>query len=256
VAYFYFDFNDTAKQRQDKLIRSLVMQLAMENLEGLKKLEQLYSNCQYGQRQPTEDALVAILTELIASRDHTYIVLDALDECLSRDELMALIQEMVDWRLESLHLLATSRKEKDIEDTLEPLVTGEVCIQSALVDADIQIYIRGQLQHDPKLKNWSLSAQAEIEQALMKGANGMFVAYPPLFQGRADNFMKVSLGCLSISINPKMSQAGRSSEDPQCSPQNSRRDICTHTAQHRGRLSQRCSPSSSMALLCGPASTS
>jgi hypothetical protein len=81
VAFFYFDFNDPAKRRHDKLLRSLVIQLSMQNLEGMKKLNQLYLDCQHGQQQPKDDALVIILSQLLAGPEPVYFVLDALDEC-------------------------------------------------------------------------------------------------------------------------------------------------------------------------------
>jgi hypothetical protein len=184
VAYFYFDFNDPAKRQPDKLVRSLVTQLSMQNPEGMRELEQLYLNCQHGQRQPAGDALVVILGQLLAGRDHVYVVLDALDECQSQDELMGLIQTITERHLGSLHLLVTSRKERDIEDALELLVTGEVCIESAVVDADIQIHIRERLQRDPKLRKWPSPVQLEIEQALMQSAHGMLVTRPACFRSK------------------------------------------------------------------------
>lgn len=184
IAYFYFDFNDPAKRQHDKLVRSLVSQLSMQSPEGMRELQQLYLNCQHGQRQPTGDALVTILGQLLAGRDHVYVVLDALDECQSRDDLMGLIQIIAERHLGSLHLMVTSRKERDIEDALEPLVTGEVCIESAVVDADIQIHIRERLLRDPKLRKWPSPVQLEIELALMQSAHGMLVAHPACFRSK------------------------------------------------------------------------
>jgi len=180
------------------------MQLASQDPQGLSKLEQLHSNCQDGQRQPTDGALVDILAKLLDSQSHVYIILDALDECHARDEVMSLIQNVLEWRSEHLHLLVTSRRERDIEDTLESLVTGEICIQSAAVDADIRIHIRERLEHDQKLKKWPLPVQSEIEQALMQRASGMFVAHQALFQDNANLSTKVSLGGLPTRFNPKM----------------------------------------------------
>ena len=78
-----------------------------------------------------------------------------------------------DWNIDSLHLLATSRKENDITKSFELLVTSQLCIQSALVDADIRIYVLEKLSNDPGLRKWPVDVQKEIESALTKGANGM-----------------------------------------------------------------------------------
>jgi hypothetical protein len=103
----------------------------------------------------------------------TFIILDALDECKEREELLGLLENFIDWEVESLHVLATSRRERDIEEALEPLVTGQVCIQSALVNADIYIHICERLQNDLKLRKWPANVQTEIEKTLMDGAHGM-----------------------------------------------------------------------------------
>jgi hypothetical protein len=84
---------------------------------------------------------------------------------------LELIQEMNKWR--KVQILATSRKEKDIEEVLYPLVTCQIGIQDAQIDDDIQLHIRHRLHSDPKLKKWPLDIQGEIEKSLINGANGM-----------------------------------------------------------------------------------
>ena len=106
-------------------------------------------------------------------RTPLYIIVDALDECSERETLLSLIEEIVDWKLNTLHILATSRKERDIDDCLSSLVSNEINIQSTLVDADIRIHVHDKLRNDRKLKKWQASAQAEIEAALVGGAHGM-----------------------------------------------------------------------------------
>jgi hypothetical protein len=110
---------------------------------------------------------------MLGNFQQTFIILDALDECKEREELLGLIGDFVNWNLETLHILATSRRARDIEETLEPLVTGQICIQNALVNADIHIHICERLQNDPKLRKWPTNVQMEIEKTLMDGAHGM-----------------------------------------------------------------------------------
>ena len=105
----------------------------------------------------------------------TFIIIDALDECKEREDLLGLLENLMSWKAENLHVLATSRRERDIEETLESLATGQVCIQSALVNADIHIHLCSRIQNDPKLKKWPEHVQREIEKTLMDGAHGMYV---------------------------------------------------------------------------------
>jgi hypothetical protein len=90
-----------------------------------------------------------------------------------RDELLTLIEEIVDWNISSLHMLVTSRKEQEIEDCLKGRVSYDINIQSNLIAADIQTYIRDRLVNDPRLQKWPEKFRVEIGAALMEGSHGM-----------------------------------------------------------------------------------
>ena len=173
IAYFYFDFNDREKQHHENLIRALITQFSAQCPSSPDALTRLYSQYHDGEQQPTGVDLLICLRHIIGCFQHAYIVLDALDECMEREELLVMIEEMVDWKLDNLHLLVTSRKERDIEDCLESRVSCQINIQQGVVDADIHIHICERLQNDTKLKKWPIKVQEEIEMVLMKGAHGM-----------------------------------------------------------------------------------
>jgi hypothetical protein len=181
VAYFYFDFNDSEKQRYENLIRSLIVQLSTQSEKTPESLDALFVRSQDGQQQPKMDALTLTLQHILGGFQQAFIILDALDECKGkeREELLGLLKNLIDWKVEGLHVLATSRRERDIEETLAPLATDQICIQSALVNADIHVHICERLQNDPKLK-WPKNVQEEIEKTLMDGAHGMYVTTPYL----------------------------------------------------------------------------
>jgi hypothetical protein len=171
--YFYFDFNDIEKQQYEKMIRSLIKQLSVQCTSISKALESLFSSCKNGERQPKISELLTTLQQMAREFDEIFIILDALDECKDRQELLDGIEEISGWKFGKLHITVTSRREKDIEETLEPLVTDQICIQNALVDADIHIHLHERLRNDPKLKAWPANVQREIKETLMDGAHGM-----------------------------------------------------------------------------------
>lgn len=173
ICFFYFDFNDIEKQRHENLLRSLITQLSKQSINTPEALSKLYSRCEDGQQQPTIDALILAFQQMIKEFGQVFIILDALDECTEREDLLALIDSMAGWKVEKLHVLATSRRETDITETLEPLITGQISIQNETVNADIHIHLRERLQNDPKLGKWPAKVQMEIEAALMNGAHGM-----------------------------------------------------------------------------------
>ncbi|KAL9134056.1 MAG: hypothetical protein Q9175_004768 [Cornicularia normoerica] len=176
VLYFYFDFNDAEKQRHEKMIRSLICQLSMYC--AVSVLQNLHSSCLSGRRQPTWEVLLNTLRQMTASLEDIYIILDALDECAERDELLTDLEEIVSWEDANLHVLTTSRRKKDIEEALTLLSDerNRIGIQSALVNADIRTYTHDRLQIDRKLRRWLKrpEVQLEIEDTLMKKADGMF----------------------------------------------------------------------------------
>ena len=198
VLYFYFDFNDTMKRQHEPMLRSLISQLSLHHAS--KPLEALYSSCGNGQQQPTFDALLETFHQMLTVFE-AFVVLDALDECEQRPELLANIRTMFEWKDSNCRMLVTSRKEKDITDALMSLTNdeGSLCIQDALVNADIRAYVHARLQTDPKLKRWQ-KEQREIENTLMDKADGMYVDRlntSIIWQSRHTlMFSQVSMGCM------------------------------------------------------------
>jgi hypothetical protein len=173
IAYFYFDFSDKEKQQSKNLICSLITQLSSHNSSCPDALAKLYSRNLNGQRQPTSEDLMIALKGILGGFQHAYLILDALDECQDCEELLLLIEKMTEWKLGTLHILATSRKERDIDDCVGPRVSARVDLHSALINADIQTHLRERLRNDPKLKKWPVKIHVQIEAALMEGAHGM-----------------------------------------------------------------------------------
>lgn len=177
VIYFYFDFNDIEKQLCEKMIRSFITQLSTRCSSTPQALEALFSSCMNGERPPVVDNLMTVLKQIIQEFDETFVVLDALDECKDRQKLLEFIERINEWKFGRLHILVTSRRISDIEESLGPLIheQGKICIQSALVNNDIRTYIHERLRTDRKLKRWQKrpEIQQEIETALMNKADGM-----------------------------------------------------------------------------------
>ncbi|KAI9772612.1 MAG: hypothetical protein M1839_002425 [Geoglossum umbratile] len=84
LLYFYFDFNDSAKQTLESMLRSLVTQLPCKFEHNWKQLDSLFSSCNDGCRQPTRESLCKIILNMVEQVKEVWIVLDALDECSTR----------------------------------------------------------------------------------------------------------------------------------------------------------------------------
>ncbi|RMZ86707.1 hypothetical protein DV736_g6069, partial [Chaetothyriales sp. CBS 134916] len=171
--YFYFDFNDVEKQSSRKAIRSLLLQLAQGAANGLQSLEQMYHRYGSGQQQPPDDMIHSLLLDVMDQVQFKYIVVDALDECTDRDNLLMFVSKLADARLQGLRIMLVSRRELDIEEQLRPRADYSINIENPVVDEDIWVYVQHLLATDANLKAWPKSVQDDISSVIMKKANGM-----------------------------------------------------------------------------------
>jgi hypothetical protein len=172
VAYFYF----SNKQTQTHLaVRSLISQLSLTTSCGEEvipaALESLYSWHSEDREPPTIDHLISTLKSLILSHPQPYIVLDALDECEDGDELLRLIQEIHGFG--SLHLLATSRTELQITDSICSLDSLKVAMDESRIQDDIRLHIHHTLYHGNQYQEWPQEVKGKVETTLVNGACGM-----------------------------------------------------------------------------------
>ena len=159
------------------MVRSLISQLSEQCIKFPLALEKLYSASDMGNRQPSLDALMDVLHDMLQEFPQSYLILDALDECEDRAELMRILEQIAGWKIEEMRVIVTSRKERDIESSLGGIIKREhiICLEQEAVDKDIQTYVRQRLSNDTGLKKWQKDAEIrqEIETILMKGSRGM-----------------------------------------------------------------------------------
>jgi hypothetical protein len=134
---------------------------------------QLFSENNEGVRAPTPQQLMAVLKAIMGSLRDVYIVFDALDECPQRTELLTLLLEINDWGLDTLHLLVTSRRERDLEEALDSFVSHHVPLEQCVVDDDIRVHVSKTLDRDIKFSRYSTEDKERIESTLTEGAHGM-----------------------------------------------------------------------------------
>ena len=150
--------------------------MLMQSPDISTELEKLHSSDMKGHHHPTTDStdsMITTLQHMMNEFDHVYIIVDALDECEDRDELLKFLKTMKTWESKTHHVLVTSRKEQDIDDSIGATVTDQICIQSGLVDPDIRIYVEERLKHDDRLNKWPAEVRCEIEKVIMEGVAGM-----------------------------------------------------------------------------------
>ena len=140
-------------------------------------IEALYNRCGSGVWRPSVESLQNTLLLVLRQFHHAYLILDALDECTDRNELLDWIKEIMCWKVGILHVLATSREDVDIKNGLKKLNPASICLEGNSVNTDIATYLDWMLRPDPERKTWRDHADTrnEVKTSLMKGAQGMYV---------------------------------------------------------------------------------
>ena len=184
VAFFYFTFNDSAKQYLSSMIRSLLLQLSSQLQDGHADLVQLYESYTLG--PPPSNILLHCLRKLIVKFRHVYILVDAIDESPrrgsrvesgsrkeigSREDVIDAVETLRNWGMQGLHLFVTSRDECDIRDGLDLSTAQQISLQNKDVADDIANFINGRLKDRrfKKLSPWN----DKIQKALTNGAKGV-----------------------------------------------------------------------------------
>ena len=183
LAYFYFDFKDTAKQDSRALLSSLLIQLSNRSDQLCDVLHGLYSEHQDGSQQPNTTSLFRCLKDILAigGLGPIYLIMDALDECpndsgipSSREKMLMTLEELVQLGLPNLRLCVTSRPEYDIRIALEPLVTQQVSLHDESGQKkDINDYITSVVHSDGKMKRWRDDDKDMVVEKLTQKADGM-----------------------------------------------------------------------------------
>jgi hypothetical protein len=179
TVYFYFDFNNTQKQDPELMVCTLLQQLLQRLAMVNRSIGEFFSSCENGSRPPLH-TLLEVTQQAMQEFSYVYIVIDALDECTKRSELLDILETIAGWQFQNVHLLMTSRKERDIETSLEGYVGDAMCLQSDIVDTDIRKYIQQRMSEDKSLNKWSKNAKIkkDIEVALVRRACGMYFHRP------------------------------------------------------------------------------
>jgi hypothetical protein len=185
MAIFFFDFKDIRKQDARALLSSLIVQLSNQCHSFYNILFDFYSAHQNGSQQPSIDALTKCFENMLRATGDIpiYLILDGVDECpntngiqSSRDQVLAVVENLVKLNLTKLHLCITSRPEVDIRSSLEPLTSTSTHI--SLHDEsgqrkDIVDFVRAVVYSDKNMRRWRDEDKELVIETLSERADGM-----------------------------------------------------------------------------------
>ncbi|EOA88660.1 uncharacterized protein SETTUDRAFT_160526 [Exserohilum turcica Et28A] len=173
LAHLFFDYRRQDQQSLETLLSGLLKQLVRQQPSLPRQVEGFYQQLQQGASDRAK-ATVKALEAVIADFSRVFIVLDAVDECLtpgeSRTGLLCTVQELQEKC--GLNLLATSR---DIPDITERFRTSSV-LEIRADEEDVRKYLNGQAQRLPSFVRRNAVFQKEVVSSIVDVVQGMYVA--------------------------------------------------------------------------------
>jgi hypothetical protein len=184
IAYYYFDFSDTAKQDVHGLLTSLLAQFSAKSDHCYRILSELYSTHDGGSQQPSNATLTECLKKILnlPGLPPLYIIVDALDECpntsgipkTAREAILDVLEDLVLLKLTNLRICVTSRPESDIRAILGPLEPLQVSLHDEKGQTDdIRGYINTFVHSDRTMRSWSAKVKELVIDKLSAKVNGM-----------------------------------------------------------------------------------
>ncbi|EXA31001.1 hypothetical protein FOVG_17643 [Fusarium oxysporum f. sp. pisi HDV247] len=171
---FFFDFSDPRKQKLEDLLRSLAVQLYHTGNEAARRLDSLFASHDDGRRQPDTTALSACVDTMIQTAGKVFIIIDALDECAAREELLQWLKDLASRKAQ---LIVTGRPEVEFQSAIPRSFGKRNCVQldNNVVNVDIRSYVEATLEQKPDFvdKKLSPSILEEIRDKIGEGADGM-----------------------------------------------------------------------------------
>lgn len=178
ILFYFFDFNDVDKQSSEKMLRSLIFQLSRCCEDARTHLKSLFDENDNGEIQPSIQSLCSIFRAMLNEKPETVIILDALDECTTRNDNDSFgDQRLLDWLGDlQCRILVTSRRQEDIESSIERWKKKTILsMQESPVDEDICAYVKQYLRSSALAETWKEDPEAldKIETRLLERAAGM-----------------------------------------------------------------------------------
>ncbi|RYP15358.1 hypothetical protein DL765_005749 [Monosporascus sp. GIB2] len=161
------------------MLRSLAFQLYKFGFDSAKEPNSLFRSHRNGRDQPGIKALFNYFYAMARIPTKMYIVLDTLDECTTRTELLWWTRSFVSSsEFAHVQLIATGRPEAAFLRE-PPSVFGEsncVSLDKECIDADIRSYIISRLEESPEFQKWAsfLSVLQQIPDEIGGRPDGMF----------------------------------------------------------------------------------
>jgi ankyrin repeat domain-containing protein 50 len=178
VMYYFFDFNDSAKQKVEGMIRSLVYQLVSKADKIPDVVAHEYKRQHEGRHSAVDSRLagwVVILQELLENAHKPFIFIDALDECDETEQtlLVSTFQKLLGEKDLLVKWLFTCRPTSLFAGIMAVPGCLHISMQAQVIDKDIHKYFSSRFESDPALSSFPQATKELIASKISARSGGM-----------------------------------------------------------------------------------
>jgi hypothetical protein len=183
LAIFYYDFREDQKRDRHGLLSSMLVQLCLQSELYYGILSKFYLEHASGSRQPSDDALIRCLKDIVglSRQAPIFLIVDALDECPNssalsspREKVLMLLEDLIASEHPNLWICVTSRPEADIKFVFEPLSFRSVSLHDEIGQKeDIKNYIESVVNTNRNMRKWRPEHKQLVIDVLTERADGM-----------------------------------------------------------------------------------
>lgn len=124
-------------------------------------------------KSPDISSLLSVLETAVKGFERFFVVLDAVDESMPRDDLLRVIRDLaIDARFSGISLLVTSRQYIDIESVMETCSTS-INMSNQFIEYDIRMLVKSTVDSDKMYQKWPEDLKHELIDIVPKKAKGM-----------------------------------------------------------------------------------
>jgi len=172
-AYFYFDATDKWKQVVSGLLYRLIQQLCPGGMFPGEMRHLYRTESKQGIEQLSTKLFVDTLVSTLDSSHRTFLIVDALDECSQKDEVMKIILRLA--RLESarVSILVSSREEREIREAFKSDFQN-ISLDTSGHNADIVHHIATTIYDETHFRRLDSTMREEVYNVLRFQGKGMY----------------------------------------------------------------------------------
>ena len=178
IVYFFFDFNDIAKQSVEGMVRSLIYQLVAKADGVPKTVQDLYSKHQSVPSvasPPRPEEWQKVLIALLQDTGRLFVFIDALDECAESEsqDLLETIQKLFKKGGAHAKWLLTARPSPRLLSFLQASGFIHSSMEEGAINSDIELHLKARLESDTKLSSFGPKAKEMIISSITSKSAGM-----------------------------------------------------------------------------------